>query len=1665
MKRRLTKAALIISGALGVIVPAQSGLLSIASDPLGTATSSIKPNIMFILDDSGSMGSDYMPDYVNDGHNPTSSTAACADAGDDSGGTINGSPDACLFGDPPYNSPDLNGIYYNSAIVYRPGANADGTDMMNMNRTNTATWATVPVNPYTSASTTNLLTNFPDRVWCQAQGDVESSGTCRQNTAYRYPDAQFTYGRWADNTVKYLPSAPYYYRGQTAQFCNAALTDCKSGSSIDPTIHVKRVEEYCTDQELTNCAVGTGVTPAHIYSGIRWCADAGTLVDCRRKKGDLTDNAGTVLKQYIYAKHVGVTQSITCPAGSYCDAAANEGNINVSAVNAAGGTISTITIGGVAVIAGPIAVPAGSTPAAVATAIGAAIAAHVSAPYDYTSVALGNNVPVVQTVAGAAGAGLGIVVTASQIGTQSAIGRIYVGVTSAGAIVAGLDGNDTYVDSIRVGGGANLLCVAGGPFPLDFGNGVSVLANGHIFATGGINSSNERNSFRDAIISRINTCGAFLGNNYTASNAGAGIVNVIAPVSIGAGPNGQAVARTGYGDAGNLAAITTANMGTTQAGVSANSVTASTANMSGGRDVILAGTTLVVRKGVGTFSRIDIVPSNNSYPKGAGRADCLGATCTFEEEMTNFANWYAYYRTRMQMAKTAIGRAFVSINDTYRVGFITICPVSTVNCQDTVTGSMNQNVDGNKYLRIADFDTTQKTNWYTKLYAQNPSNFTPLREALARVGLIFACKVGGGSSTPLTGGLAAADDPMTASCQPNFAILSTDGYWNGGPGRQIDGSTLIGNQDSTNALPYSLQSQGVYDGNTPVANDTLADVALYYYQNDLRTTGAMATNNVPTTNKDINSNQHMVTFTLGLGLDGLLTYRPDYESASSGDFFDIKQGSRKWPVPVPGQPTTLDDLWHSAVNGRGVFFSAKNPDDLATSLTETLTQLQARVGAGAAAATSNLQPVAGDNFAFTAQYQTSDWIGDLKAKTIDLSTGIVSFVTLWSATTILDSTAYNARNLFTFDATDAAGNQMKNFCWPGSGGASCADGSGLDATEQALFHPSQLPQWGSLSNPQKDAVTQASAPAWAGPNAGQHLVNYLRADNSFEDTGASLSTDIFRERISTLGDIVNAQPAYVKKTPFSYADTGYTGFKACTEGVGTGCAAAQFPDPTKPRLGTVYASANDGMVHAFATDVNNSPYYQTAGIATAATGDDTFTGNNAGNGAERWAYIPKILHSNLAKLAGRPYTHRYFADGSPTVGDICITTPCSGQDYWRTILVAGFNSGGRGYYALDVTNPSVAGVKALWEFTYTAGCVTVGAGGVPVGGPFYGDCNVGLSYGNPVITKRNSDGKWVVLVTSGYNNGTASGGDGKGYLYVLDALTGQILNRLTTNVGSGASPSGLAKINGWATNGALDNTVLSVYGGDLEGNMWRFELDSTSVNNLTVTKLAAAKDAANNPQPITTKPELGEASTKRVILFGTGKFLEDADKTGPFTTGQTIYALRDDPLVGGAGPVIPNVRDGSVVKVRGFGAYNPATDSVRTVTTGTAPTWATEWGWLIDLPDPGEHVNVDPQLQLGTLVVASNVPTADSCTAGGYSWLNFLDFATGSFIPGVTGNMASTKIASSLVVGINVVMLPGGKVVTIVTTADNQQLTKDTPVPPTAFAGRRVSWRELFREQ
>jgi type IV pilus assembly protein PilY1 len=1029
------------------------------------------------------------------------------------------------------------------------------------------------------------------------------------------------------------------------------------------------------------------------------------------------------------------------------------------------------------------------------------------------------------------------------------------------------------------------------------------------------------------------------------------------------------------------------------------------------------------------FQRVDIVPAVTSYPKAPARTDCAGATCTYLEEITNYANWFAYYRTRMNMTKTASGRAFASLNDNYRIGLITINPM--------VSGS----VSGNRYQPIDTFSLGaggQKDNWYTKLYGTGFNGSTPLREALSRVGRHFAGVTGG-----INSGM--GDSPIQASCQQNFTILATDGYWNGNAGQKLDDSA-IGDHDNVLGTGANQVPRPLFDGATG-ASGTLADVAQYYYATDLRPDLA---NDVPTTNKDTASHQHMTTFTLGLGLAGRLKYEPNYETSTTGDFQKLKQGIINWPVPSANSETALDDLWHAAVNGRGTFFSAQNPQDTVEGLYAALTALQVRLAAGAAAATSNLQPVAGDNLAFTAEYTTQEWTGDLKARTIDLNTGAISPTALWSAQALLEARTPDSRTIFV-GTTDTANfsRKLKPFTWTGMGSTYLTD-TNLTATEQAYFSPSQLSQFATWNPGQ---IANASP---------KNLVEYLRGDKTNHNTDSTPAkpTDLYRNRIKILGDIINAQPAYIKGSPLSYSDYGHANFVKCTQGTAGGPVACPSGlSGSTERQGTVFVAANDGMLHAFDTE-------------------------GATPGDERWAFIPTSVLPNLYKLAtddpSKP--HEYYVDGSPVVGDICVASDCKADTVtatsWRTILVGGLNLGGRGYYALEVTNPSATNVRLLWEFKVrTSGAC---AASLAAAEGASDDCDLGYSFGNPIIGKRKSDGKWVVLVTSGYNN--FNPGDGKGYLYMLDAAKGTILKKIPLDATAGgaggssspgtcvpaavtpvtpycnADPVGLAKINVRLESNESDNTILEVFGGDLKGRVWRFDLSSATNAYPAAFRLAQLNDPMGNPQPITTRPEIAKIKDGAPPIFGvfvgTGRYLGNPDLSDAQT--QTIYAIKSS-----LNTTLSDART-SLVSQTLSGDIAVAGGVIRTVTSSNTVDWNSGNGWYVDFPVSKERVNVDPSLQIGTLVVPTNVPAATGdCTAGGSGYLNYFDYQTGRYVETSTAQAASYKVAGSLIVGTNTVKLPGNKLVTITTTADNQQLSFEAPVKSLGLGGRRVSWREI----
>ena len=1086
-------------------------------------------------------------------------------------------------------------------------------------------------------------------------------------------------------------------------------------------------------------------------------------------------------------------------------------------------------------------------------------------------------------------------------------------------------------------------------------------------------------------------------------------------------------------------------------------------------------------------------------------------------QKTNYANWYSYYRSRLLSMKSSAGLAFQALDNRYRVGFMTI-----------------NNNGGKDLLNISDFDASQKSAWYSKLYAASASGSTPTRSALAIAGRIYANKISSYNAVSVT-------DPMEYSCQQNFSIMATDGFWNSGScnngsagcynngaGTLLDGSTSIGNQDYSAIRPYydgsgtvivvttttttvtstqSIQSCTITSGNgkkatstagtqlltttatitrkeittsgivtsdttttSSVSNtdacttatltlqspnpkvtttstsatttsgtniaDTMADVAYYYYATDLRTAGNgnatgvlgvdVASNNVSGNSKDPAAWQHMTTFTLGLGVNGYMQYSASYDSDTSGDYYNVKMGNKNatgststcswasagatcnWPTPS-GDESNIDDLWHAAVNGRGTYYSAADPAALTSGLSSALSNISARLGGAAAATTSNPNVTSGDNYVFNSTFVSADWYGELVRQTIDLTTGAVadiddypcsSSICDWSAQTLLDartSGATDTRTIYTYDPGNTySGNstRLKSFVW-----------SNLNSSEKTYFNTATinaLSQYTELSTSNQTAA------------AGENLVNFLRGQRGFEGT-------LYRSRSHILGDIVSSEATYLKAPQFSYSDAGYSTFKSSHS----------------DRTAMVYVGANDGMLHAF----------------------------NAGSGAEAWAYIPSLVMPNLYRLADTNYAnnHRFYVDGTATIGDIC-TAACSSSAnaVWKTILVAGLGGGGRGYYALDITDP--ASPKALWEFTSDT---SKGTG-------YLTDEDMGYSFGNPVITK-NSAGNWIVLLTSGYNN--VNPGSGGGYLFAIDAASGSLLTsttsgttagKLATGTGSTGSisgicssapcPSGLARINAWADSGNTDNTALRVYGGDLFGNLWRFDINNTlGQAGYDAQHLATFTASSGARQAISAKPELGLINdTYAAVFVGTGKFLGTTDIVD--TTPQSFYAIKD-PLDTTDWGI---ARSASIIAQSLTTTTNSAGATIRTATSRTVD-WSDHMGWYIDLPSSGERANTDPTLVLGTLVFTTNIPGSSACTVGGSSWIYLLNYTSGS--AAAADGAAGQSLGNVLSTRPQVINLPSGAVVSLTRTSDGKTIT--TPVNTSGSASdlRRINWRELISDQ
>jgi type IV pilus assembly protein PilY1 len=380
------------------------------------------------------------------------------------------------------------------------------------------------------------------------------------------------------------------------------------------------------------------------------------------------------------------------------------------------------------------------------------------------------------------------------------------------------------------------------------------------------------------------------------------------------------------------------------------------------------------------------------------------------------------------------------------------------------------------------------------------------------------------------------------------------------------------------------------------------------------------------------------------------------------------------------------------------------------------------------------------------------------------------------------------------------------------------------------------------------------------------------------------------------------------------------GFSSLPGDEGTSYAAWLNYKRTTPSYRTAYVGANDGMLHAF----------------DGATGE------------ERFAYVPNGVYSKLINLleAGKP--HEYFVDGKIAISDAYRSNK------WTTVLVGSTGAGGRSVFALDVGNPTGELANVLWEFR---------------------DPDLGYTLGKPIIARTaGTNGKWAVFISNGYYSKS-----GLVKLFVLDLFTGSEIANYTF------SSEGQSADNGMGALGALvdEGIVKSVFGGDLQGNLWGLDTSSSSISKWkpvgTGSPAFVAKDADGKRQPITAAPSVSAFVGGGVqLFFGTGRLLVQADRS---TEQQhSFYALQIPDTANWAGG---NQRD-QLVKI-------PLTESgnLRFLERVSFP--GTQIGWFYDLPTPIRNVGSERYLSeakygLGYVDVNTWAPPSEACAPGGTSW-------------------------------------------------------------------------------
>jgi type IV pilus assembly protein PilY1 len=881
----------------------------------------------------------------------------------------------------------------------------------------------------------------------------------------------------------------------------------------------------------------------------------------------------------------------------------------------------------------------------------------------------------------------------------------------------------------------------------------------------------------------------------------------------------------------------------------------------------------------------------------------------------------------------------------------------------------NPNNDGGLLLsEIKDLDDTHATAIKSQINAITPNGATPLAETLSDIGKYFAT-----FATGETGNLKL--HPESAS--PTLASVDTVFSRADGTVRSIKNGTC-GTATCTNTLAapilgYCQKSFAVLvsDG-LPTQDDQIStSLKNYLNGNEYLDDVAKALNEVdlrpaldPAKKTETASKNNLVTYTIGLA------------------------------DPALNNSTSV--LNNAAVVGGGKFFFADDSKALAAALENTIADISSKISSSASVV-ANSTKLDANSAIFQGKFDSADWTGSLSMFPLGVS-------------------------------EDANGNGKLDLGEDTNSNGKLDGGAVGEAIWNAVEHipafadrniltykPGGTPRGvafncTNLTDAQKTALGIAlSASCTSTTDQGLWRLNYIRGDWSHEERNPTRKdpdttrpdpitqpgVGIFRNRTHLskdgaqikvgpdpwlLGDIVNSNPVYVSNENYGYsklpaADGGST-YKT-------------FVTNNASRRKMVYVGANDGMFHGF--DAN-------------ASGTDA--------GKELLAYIPNAVYERLDPLSSPDYNHFYSVDGAPRVADAFF------GNAWHTLLVSTTGAGAKAVFALDITNPtSFGGSNVLWEISNTdspkASDLTSDPTTLaPTALRGFAN-NLGYTLPQASIVKMNN-GSWAAIVANGYgsNNELA-------VLYIIDVQTGEIISAIDTKAGGVTSSNGLSTPIAVDMNN--DRLVDVIYAGDLRGNMWKFDVTSTTPSAWKVAYGTASSPAPlfvacsnasacdTTRQPITGKPQVGGVSKVQaadsagsiMVYFGTGKYFEAIDNNVSGAQTQTFYGIWDRNATVSRG----NLQVQSITN-----EVKPGDISFR-ITTNTAVNYPTQKGWYMDLLKPstttsdGERVVSFPLLRDGRIIFTTLIPIPPSGTAicgqasEGTSWLMELEALTGSRLP------------------------------------------------------------------